>query len=298
MRTQGAVRFARYTVFTLACAFAMHATADPVKENYSETVDQSFPLSTGGLFTLENRNGSVEVSTWDKDEVRVVAEKQMRLDGDGWWLARLIGMNRSRITTDEEAQALFKQLIVECSGDEKRRTVNTRYPESQDVNCTVTYRITAPKKTRIEVDTVNGSIHVRGVEGETTAATTSGSVSVEDVVGRVHAITTNGKIDLAGISGPVQAKSTNGSVSVRLSGAAKLEDVEMHSVNGSVRLYVPADAAFAVKARTVNGSVRCDLPLASVATQSRKRLDGVVGADGAQVELSTTNGSVQIGAIS
>ncbi len=298
MRTHSALRFTRYTAFALACALAMHAGAEPVKESYEEKIDQSFPLGAGGLFTLENRNGSVELSTWDKDEVRVVAEKHMRLDGDGWWLARLIGLNRTRITTDEEAQALFKQLIVEFSGDEKGRTVKTRYPESEDVNCTVSYRITTPRKTRIEIDTVNGSIHVRGIEGETTAATTSGSVSVEDVVGRVHAITTNGKIDLEGIAGPVQAKSTNGSVSVSLSGAAKLEDVEMHSVNGSVRLYVPTNAAFAVKARTVNGSVRCDLPLASVATQNRKRLDGVVGADGAQVELSTTNGSVQIGAIS
>ncbi len=295
--TFGADREPGGAALAFAVAFALHAGAEPAKDSYKETVDQTFALTAGGTFTIENRNGSIELSTWDKDEVRVVAEKQMKIGG-GWSLARLIGLKQSPIETDADAQALFAQLAVEFSGDEKGRTVMTRYPESRDVNCTVSYRITAPRKTKVDLNTVNGSIQVRGVEGEAAVSTTSGSISIEDVIGRVRAVSTNGRVELEGISGAIIAKTTNGSVSASLSGEAHVDDVEMHSVNGSVRLYVPANAAFSIKARTVNGSVKCDLPLASVSEQTRKRLDGVVGSQGAHVEMSTTNGSVQIGAVS
>ncbi len=160
-----------------AVAFALHAGAEPAKDSYKETVDKTFALMAGGTFTLENRNGSIELSTWDKDEVRVVAEKQMKIGG-GWRLARLIGIKQSPIETDADAQALFAQLAVEFSGDEKGRTVMTRYPESRDVNCTVSYRITAPRKTKVDLNTVNGSIQVGGVEGEVAVSTTSGSISI------------------------------------------------------------------------------------------------------------------------
>ncbi len=107
----------------------------------------------------------------------MVAEKQMKIGG-GWWLARLIGLKQSPIETDADAQALFAQLAVEFSGDEKGRRVMTRYPESRDVNCTVSYRITAPRKTKVDLNTVNGGIQVRGVEGEVAVSTTSGSISI------------------------------------------------------------------------------------------------------------------------
>jgi len=271
---------------------AIGADAAEPKSVYEATVDQSFPLKPGASFTLQNTNGSVDVATWDKPEVHIIAEKRMSLDSGGWWLARLIGLRQTRIETHADAQALFDQLAVEFSGDESRRSVMTRYPDSRDVNCSVNYRVTVPRATNVDLDTTNGSIHIAGVEGETAVSTTSGSVAVEDVNRRVHATTTNGRVNLQDIAGPVSAKTTNGSVSVRV--ASPLQDVEMRSVNGSVTLYVPAESTFAVTARTTNGSVSCDPPLSSVVEQTRKRVEGVVGTGGPHLELSTTNGSVRI----
>jgi len=298
MKTVRMSRIAASVALGLVSMLTFHAGAEPAKDTYEETIDQTFPLTAGGAFTLENRNGSVEYSTWDKDEVRVVAEKRMQLDGGGWWITRLIGLRSTNINTDADAKALFAKLTVEFSGDERNRTVATHYPDSKDVNCSVAYKITAPRKSKVDLDTTNGNVRVRGVEGEAAVSTTSGSVTVDDVSGRVNAVSTNGRVNIEHATGPVTARTTNGSVSVSLSGGAHLENVEMRSVNGSVHLYVPANAAFSVKAHTVNGSVRCDLPLASVKEQTRKKLDGVVGAGGATVDLSTTNGSVQIGSAS
>ncbi len=257
-------------------------------------MDQSFPLGAGGSFTLTNKNGPIELNAWDKNEVRVVAVKQMRLDGGGWWLARFIGIKRTTIESDADARELFKTLSVEFTGDETSRTVTTHYPESRDVNCQVSYRISAPKGAKVNLETVNGSVQVDGVEGGAEIETTSGSVSVADVRGPLRVETTNGRVTLDRVSGEVTAETTNGSVSVRLLADAKLADVSLHSVNGSVKLYVPATAGFHLDARTINGSVNCELPLASVSEQTRKRLEGVVGTPGAHVELSTTNGSVLI----
>jgi DUF4097 and DUF4098 domain-containing protein YvlB len=275
---------------SLAPAFALDA-----KAVYEETVDQTFPLGTDGSFTLTNRNGGIELSAWDKNEVRIVAEKRMRLDGGGWWLARFIGLKQTTIESDADAQELFKKLSIEFTGDEKSRTVTTHYPESRDVNCQVSYRISAPRGAKVSLETVNGGIQVDGVGGGAQLETTSGSVSVENVRGPIRVETTNGRVTLERVTGEITAEATNGSVTARLIPDAKLENVELRSVNGSIRLYVPAAAGFHLNARTVNGSVNCDLPLSSVTQQSRKRIEGIVGTPGGRVELSTTNGSVQIG---
>src|SRR5512140_1055481 len=107
---------AYWTAGVLLMSGAMAGAEAPL-DVYNETIDQTFPLVEGGSFTLENKNGAVELTTWDKNEVRVVAEKKMDLDSGGWWIARLVGFKHSNIQTDAQAKELFAQLSVEFSGD-------------------------------------------------------------------------------------------------------------------------------------------------------------------------------------
>lgn len=270
------------------------AAAEPAKESYEETIDQTFALNTAGSVTLGNRNGSIEVTVWDKPEVHIVAVKRMRLDDGDWWLARLIGLKTTTVKTDAEARALFENLRVEFSGDDAGRTVTTHYPDAKNINFQVAYTVTVPKSAKLDLDTVNGRVEVSGAQSDIALKTTSGSIHVADTRGPLRAETTNGRVRLENVSGPIVAETTNGSVDCGIAPGAPLSEITLGSVNGSVRLRVPADARFELEARTVNGSVACSLPLAKVASQSRKRLEASIGDSGPRVQLSTTNGSIRI----
>ncbi len=279
-----------------AVVFAGAAFAAPAKDEYTATIDQTLPLSAGGKFTLDNRNGRITVETWDKDEIHIVAEKRMRTDNGGAsWLLRLLGLKANEAATDEQAQKVFDELKVEIGGDASSRTITTHYPNVQGVEFDVTYRITAPRRVAPTIDTVNSTVEMSDVEGNTSVETTNGSVRLSSITGTVRAHSTNGKLNLDDISGEIQGDTTNGSVSVVTRKDAPISGpISLESVNGSVNVTVPENASFNVELRTVNGSASCSLPLASTQEEKRKRLEGTVGAGGPLIELRTVNGSAHI----
>ena len=76
----------------------------------------------------------------------------------------------------------------------------------------------------------------------------------------------------------------------------KLFDDEMSfkSTNGSIKLFLPADASVDIKARTTNGSINCELPIEREDYSSKKKLSGSINKGGPPVYLKTTNGSIRI----
>jgi len=67
------------------------------------------------------------------------------------------------------------------------------------------------------------------------------------------------------------------------------------STNGSIKLYLPADANVDIKAKTTNGSIKCELPIEREDYSSSKKLSGSINNGGPLVYLKTTNGSIRIG---
>ncbi len=273
------------------------AWTDEAEDEYVETIDVTYPMNADGDLEVENTNGSFQLTTWDKNEVHIVAEKRMRLDdGTVSWLLRLIGIRGDDVKTDEDAKKLFEQLNVEVTGTEARREVNTIYPENtHGIQFNVAYTITAPKGVKLRVQTTNGAIRVDDVAGRVDVQSTNGSITLDDVSGAAEARSTNGRIEIEDGGGAIIARTTNGSVNVRtahdLSG---ISEIQARSVNGSVRLALPEGLHFDLSAGTVHGSVTSDYELDSVRAQSRKELEGRAGDGGPRVELETTNGSVRI----
>jgi hypothetical protein len=174
----------------IAIAVLMPALSEAdtrAKDEYRATIDQTFPLKSGGAFALTNRNGAIEFETWDKEEIHIVAEKIMRPDAGGFsWLLRLIGL-KANVSTDDDAQKLFDELTIDFAGDDASRTVTTNYPRAEGVNFQVIYRITAPRRVVPKIETVNGAIRVTNVEGNTTVGTTNGQIDLSGITGAVDA---------------------------------------------------------------------------------------------------------------
>jgi DUF4097 and DUF4098 domain-containing protein YvlB len=140
----------------------------------------------------------------------------------------------------------------------------------------VSYRLTVPARTDLDLRSYNGGITLTGVRGRTEFTTTNGGVHVSDAGGSVHGRTTNGGVKVA-LSG------------TRWDG----EGLDVTTTNGGVVLEVPADFNAHLEAGTVNGGIHIDFP---VRVQGRldRQLSTDLGSGGPTIRAVTTNGGVRV----
>ena len=105
------------------------------------------------------------------------------------------------------------------------------------------YEIVIPPGVTAELQTVNGDVRVRDLDGEMDVSTVNGSIEVRGARQSVSAQTVNGKIDA--IAGALPADA----------------EVSIQTVNGDVALTLPADAKFDFEASTMNGRIASTFPL-------------------------------------
>jgi putative adhesin len=156
----------------------------------------------------------------------------------------------------------------------------------------------------------SGSIRVSRVHGSVTFQSGSGRLSFNDVREDIRGTAGSGNIDVDRAQGRVNVRT--GSGPIRVSGAA--EDVrastgsgtievlgnpgndafwDIGTGSGSIELSIPANASFALSARTGSGNMTVDMPI-QIEEQSRRFLRARVGEGKAHVNLETRSGNIHI----
>src|SRR5450432_3097373 len=118
-------------ILSLACALAISAAASDHGKMHAE-FHQTYPLTANGSVALENINGAVHITSWERNEVKVDAIKtaysQERLD---------------------EAK-------IEVDAHSDRVSIKTRYPDhnwnndDEDRPANVEYTLTVPRAVRLD----------------------------------------------------------------------------------------------------------------------------------------------------
>lgn len=246
---------------------ALAGTPAPAAE-IEERFDRSYDLAPGGLVSVDNVNGAVVVTGWEGSRVRVEAVKKVRAG------------SRSR------AREAMKRMEIRVDHRPDRLEVETRHPSGSDgflawlfgnhVQSQVDYALSVPRGARVEVDTVNGKVEVRRVEGPLEVGTTNGGVAVSDA------------------RGPVDASTTNGAIRVEITDLSEDRRMRLSTTNGGIRLVLPRDARVTVDASTTNGGIDLENLPADVRSRGRRHLRAEVGGGGPEIRLTTTNGGIKI----
>jgi hypothetical protein len=210
--------FAVFSALLLAMASAVPCFA------ISKEFNQTYPLQPGGSFELQNVNGTVDVQSWDRDEVEVRAVK-----------------------TAKQKESDLELVSIDVDAKRDSVSVTTRYPQNEGVEVAVEYIVHVPHCAHVEhLGTVNGTLRVAGVEAIEDLRTVNGNIEVYEGGGSVHAHTTNGNVHLE----LLRVQDKNGAVA--------------ETTNGSLLLAVPADTQADLEARCLNGNFSSELPLALV----------------------------------
>ena len=228
---------------------------DDDRESYCE--ERQLTLDARRTLRVDGRqNGGVQVSGWDRDEIRVVARVQVN--------AR----------SEREARDIAHDVRI-SDGDVLRADGPSRLGRNE--HWSVSYEIMVPRRTDLQLEASNGGL------------------SVADVSGRVAMRTVNGGLHVSNAAGDVRGRTTNGGVTAELTGDRwEGTGLDLETTNGGVRLVMPRDYSAPLEMGTVNGGMQIDFPITVQGRLDRRRLNTQIGRGGAPIRVVTTNGGVII----
>src|SRR6202020_566482 len=242
-------------IFTVAAQASDHRGA------FTEEFHQTYALSPDGRVELDNINGAVHISTWDRNEVKVDAVKYAD--------------SKERL---DEAQ-------IEGEAHQDSVSIRTKYPDhdhtfnwgSHNNPAGVEYTLTIPRAARLdEIKLINGSLDINGAKGE------------------VHASCINGRLEARNLSGRAELSTINGHLDARFDQLSALS-VEVKSVNGSVELTIPSDSRAEIEANTVSGGIDNDFGLhVNHHNFVGHDLRGELGTGVPHIKLENVNGHIDI----
>ena len=163
----------------------------------TEAFDETYDVSSGTRFEILNRNGSITIQGWDRNQIHVQATKQTR------WGGKLENVD----------------IQVSPGADFKVETIH----RVKNPRVSVSYDVRAPMHVVVKhVRTSNGKIKLDATHGDTDVETSNGKIEVKDAVGDIDAHTSSGAIALhlaSDLNADLEVKTSNGKI--------ELEDVEV-----------------------------------------------------------------------
>jgi hypothetical protein len=267
-------------------------------------LDETHPLNGDARLSVSNVKGSITVTTWDRNEVRIEGYL-----GDG---------------TEG----------LEVKGGPGSLSIEVKYPENsgggwfgwgQNEAGDSELRVTAPAGVSLEVEAVAADVDIRGVRGaQLEIDNVSGDVTVDSAARDVEVNTVSGSQDLVLHANDVSAESVSGDVAIRgeLGGRVDLEAVSgtlsvdsssaakslsASVVSGDVKLRTGLQPGGRLKAESLSGDLELTLPASTSASLSASSFTGSIKSFAGKVDseehgpgsslearLGTGDGSIEL----
>ncbi|PKI17047.1 DUF4097 family beta strand repeat-containing protein [Colwellia sp. 12G3] len=230
-----------------------------VSAQINEEIAQSFSVTSQSDFSLNNINGTVTIKSWSQRNIKVLAN---------------VSANTQESRDD---------VTINMTQDGQKVTVSTNYKENgyrQNIqSAKVDYQVWLPADSNLlDIELINGSLIIRDISGE------------------VEAEVVNGSVKASGLSGDSRISSVNGSVDVVYTQeATSFNNIELETVNGSIKLYLPENINADITVDTMHGSIKTAYGLETKKNFfSGHNLRGKIGNGGSKINLESVNGSIKV----
>jgi len=248
------------------------AVISGIAGTFTETFKKTMPVSDVELISLINHNGDVEINSWEKSNIEIIAHKKIRT------------------SEDDQIEKLFEMLEIIISDKDNELLIETRHPRSRSFNDGFFGWLFAKEKTSFSVDYEIRIPHKMDLN----INTTNGHIEAFDLNGRLRLETTNGNISAENIDGLVKGYTTNGSIKIRIDTIPLEDNMKFHSTNGSIKLHLPASISGYIDLETTNGHIECEFPLESRERWRKTHIRGKLGDGATDISCSTTNGNIYL----
>jgi len=227
-----------------------------------EVFEKAYSMEGVTKISVENVNGEIEASAWDKPYFKLRAVKK----AEGSRAQETLRLTEIRVTKVGE------EIRVETVNPKRRRLFG--FLDFGGSGAHVNYTLQIPAKADIRFETCNGKI---------TAAGFAGSFSGDAV---------NGSIELTGLQGPSSANTVNGSVRLAYNGPLKKTRVE--TVNGSIDVAFAKTSSVRYDLATVNGHIEGDFDMPVEGKLGPKEARGSYNGGTEPLHCETVNGTIRL----
>ena len=263
----------------------------------SGSTDTTLSVAQGARLEVSNYAGSVSVSTWTRDAVRVRADRD----------------RRTRITLESEPTRLGIKSEGEY-GPAGQVDFDITVPAWMPLNISGPFSdvdVTGTKSD-VKVETVKGDVSVSGGSGYLDLSTVQGDLSVEGAKGRLKLNAVNEGITVARSTGQIEAESVNGDL--------VLDDVQLDAVDastvsgdlwfngtlksggryqlkshsGDIDVVVPEKPSVTVTVSTFSGEFASDFEVTFTGTRGHRELGFTLGSGASQLDLESFSGDVHL----
>ena len=273
----------------LLLALSLSALAVP------QGTDTTVPVGSASRLELSSQEGTIRVTVWDRDKIRIQADH----DED------------TRVDVDASARTLHL-------------SAHARYGPSE-----VDWRLTIPKTMAVELSSMEGDVEVSGSRGEVSVNTTEGNITVTGGVSRISLQSVEGDVALSDANGRIEVSTVDGTITIRdvtgelevsaTDGDLTLENVDVTDLDAST---VDGDIGFSgpvrqggryrlsshdgdvtvtsptidaeVSVSTFSGDFDSDYPVSLSGSQHRRRMHFSLGRGGARLDLESFDGTVAL----
>jgi Toastrack DUF4097 len=292
------------------------ATAFGASGSFHQTLTVDGPL----LLDVSTGSGSIEIGPGDSQSVEITGHINV---GPGSFLGIF---KRNSGDQQELVDQLENEPPINLVGGHLK--VGHLKGSAYERNISISYEIVVPAGTEVISHTGSGSMKISGVAGPIKAKTGSGDITLTDIGASVEARSGSGDVRANEIAGSFEAHT--GSGDVRLTQVAPGDvvvttgsgDSELHGVvgalrvkagsgrvdidgeqdgawnvntgSGSVRIQLPADAAFELDAHAGSGGISIDHPLTVQGKISKNHIRGAVRGGGDPLKIETGSGGIRV----
>ncbi len=227
---------------------------------YSVGDYESLDLKMGGTLSLENIDGNIDISGWDKDRVKVYAEKRTPFSSDRRVIWQPIGRFIPKIDIDQ-----IEDFV-------KIKTLPT---ESNDNRFTVDYFLNVPQH-----------IHLRDIVAR------RGDIIISDLYGEAFIELEQGEIKVDNFSGSLHVSLGVGSVETSLMDLRQEDEIRISAEEGDIIVYLQKDVQAQIEASTLEGKVTNEFNPDE--GPSTNKISFIISEEGAYISLVTSKGNILI----
>ena len=262
------------------CLSARAFTGPPQSKDFKKTVE----LDSGGSLTLSTDKGSVRLTSWNQNQVEVVA----------------------RIDPPEEASQDYSRravegVVIEVIGGGRSVTVRSNFdgvPYRDDFGSrsrtlpNIHYEIRAPRSIQLNVEIDRSKIELNGFEGSITLNTDRTPVTASDLTGDIRVQMDRGQLTLAKIRGTVNLDTDR--TDIDLQGVRFDGDSRFDMDRGELDIKLSENQGLSVETDiSRRGDFSTDLQV-NMRTMRGKNFDGTINGGGPRLVFRTDRGRIRL----
>lgn len=235
-------------------------------QSWSTNYSGSYPVDPGSLVVVSNPFGNVSVEGSNGDTLEVRARLTIR------------GVDQKAIAEGRKEVRLRLSTIAQ---GKLIQTLGAQARRSSGWAATVDYQISLPRSSNVRITT-----------------TSSDEIRAWNLAGGLQIRNFNGRIDVTSSGAPMFIDTVNGDIVLRLTGTPSA-DSRISTVNGTVQVFVPDNAAFHWIAESLTGEAIAHRSLApSLTRESDTRYSARINGGGKHVHTSALIGRLLLAPLS